>query len=249
MLHGGFAHSGWYMNLPDHEAPRGYSVYAYDQRGWGRSPGQRGYVSSGSENLEDLGAFLSLVRAEEPDRPLFLMGHTGSGPIVLEYALRHPQGLNGVFCVSPTLDTSAVAPPPLRLLLRILSRVWPRFTLDVKRQFAKRAAYVSHDPAFVKLILEDPLRSTKITARYWVEMENSMQRVNAEAAGFPVPLLILIGSADSTTMPTATRAFYQRVASSDKELHEYAGAYTNLLSDTVTPEVLKDIDGWLSKHA
>ena len=33
MLHGDFAHSGWYMNLPLHEVPLGYAVYAYDRRG------------------------------------------------------------------------------------------------------------------------------------------------------------------------------------------------------------------------
>ncbi|MCC7165729.1 MAG: alpha/beta hydrolase [Anaerolineae bacterium] len=50
MLHGDFAHSGWYMNLPQHQVPRGYAVYAYDRRGWGRSPGQRGYINRWDEN-------------------------------------------------------------------------------------------------------------------------------------------------------------------------------------------------------
>src|SRR6266571_3603330 len=90
MLHGDFAQSGWYLNLPTHEVPRGYAVYAFDRRGWGRSPGQRGYIHAWSDYLDDLGAFLQVVQAEEPGRPIFLMGHTGSSPIVLEYALHHP---------------------------------------------------------------------------------------------------------------------------------------------------------------
>lgn len=248
MLHGGFAQSSWYMNLPNHEVPRGFAVYAYDQRGWGRSSGQRGYINAWSENLDDLNAFLQLVRAEEPDRPIFLMGHTGSGPIVLEYALQHPQGLHGVFCISPALSLAGVASAPLRLLLHFLSRVFPRFTIDVKRQFDAGAVYVSHDPAFVKLIREDPLRNTKVTPRYLTECEKAMQRVSAQATSFPVPLLILVAPGDRFTPPEASRAFFQKVASADKEWHEYPGAYTNLLSDTVYDEVLGDIDKWLDRH-
>ncbi len=248
MLHGDFAQSGWYLNLPTHEVPRGYAVYAFDRRGWGRSPGQRGYIHAWSDYLDDLGAFLQVVQAEEPGRPIFLMGHTGSSPIVLEYALHHPQGLHGVFCVSPVLNTSALAPAFLRRLMHFLSRVWPHLTIDVKRQVDAGMVFVSHDPAFVKLIREDPLRNTKITPRLLAEEENAMQRVNAQAVNFPVPLLIVVGGADRIVPPQASKTFFQQVALTDKELHEYPGAYTNLLSDSVSEEVLGDIDTWLDRH-
>ncbi len=248
LLHGDFAHSGWYLNLPTYEVPRGYAVYAFDRRGWGRSPGQRGYIHSWSEHLDDLDAFLQRVRAQEPGRPIFLMGHTGSSSIVLEYALHHPQDMHGVLCVSPVLDTSALAPAILRRLMHVLSRLWPHLTLDVKRQFDAGAVSVSHDPAYVKLIREDPLRTTKVTPRWLAEGENAMQRVNAQAAHFPVPLLLLVGGADRNSSPEASKAFFQQVTLSDEELHEYAGAYTNLLSDTVSEAVLSDIDRWLDGH-
>lgn len=249
MLHGDFAHSGWYMNLPERETSRGYTIYAFDRRGWGRSPGQRGYIRSWNEYLDDLAIFLQWVRVEEPDCRLFLMGHTGSSPIALEYALHYPKDVHGVFCVSPVLDMSVVAPPILRRLIRILARVWPQLTIDVKRQFDAGAVFVSHDPAFIKLIREDPLRNTKVTPRWFVEMDYAMQRVRAQAAKFSVPLLILLGGADRNSSPGANRAFFQQVGWSDKELREYAGAYTNLLSDTVTETVLSDIDRWLDRHA
>jgi acylglycerol lipase len=248
LVHGDFAHSGWYLNLPEHEVPRGYVVYAFDRRGWGRSPGQRGYIHAWSDYLDDLAAFLEYVRSEEPGRPIFLMGHTGSSPIVLEYVLRHPQDIHGVFCVSPVLDLSAVAPAFLRRLMHVLSRLCPHLTFDVKRQFEASAVSISHDAAFVTFIRKDPLRNTRVTPRWLAEEENAIQRVNAQAAHFPVPLLILIGGADRNSSPEASKAFFQRVTLSDKELHEYAGAYTNLLSDSVTKEVLSDIDKWLDAH-
>jgi len=248
MLHGDFAHCGWYMNLPQHEVPLGYAVYAYDRRGWGRSPGQRGYINRWGENIEDLDIFLQLVRTKEPDCPIFLMGHTGSAPIVLNYARQNPQGLNGVFCVSPVLSTGDAVPVPLRLLLHFLSKVLPHLTIDVRRRFNSQANYISRDPAFVKFIQEDQFRNTKITPRWLTESESAMQRVMEQATDIQVPLLMLIGGSDRNSSTETTKLYFQNVTIADKELREYPGAYANLLSETNSEEVLKDIDEWLDKH-
>ena len=248
MLHGDFGHSGYCMNLPLHEAPRGYAVYAYDRRGWGRSPGPRGYVNKWRENLEDLDEFLKLVRADEASRPIFLMGHSGSAVIVLEYAAQHPQALSGVFCISPALNMAAAAPPPLHLLLHLLSGVWPRLSIDIRRQFDAQATYVSHDPGFVELIRHDPFGNTKVTPRWMVESDAAMQRVVQQAPDLRVPVMILIGGADKVTGTDAAKAYYQKIVFPDKEFHQYPGDYTNLLSELNTEEVLNDIDNWLDKH-
>lgn len=133
------------------------------------------------------------------------MGHTGSAPIVLDYATQHPRGLNEVFCISPILNTGEAVPAPLRLLLRILSKVSPRLTIDVGRRFDAQANCISRDPAFVKFILDDQFRNTKITPRWFTESESAMQRVMNQAADLQVPLLILIGGADRNSSPGTTK--------------------------------------------
>ena len=248
LLHGDFAHSGWYMNLPTHEVPSGYAVYACDRRGWGRSPGQRGYIRSWGENLSDLGAFMRLVRAEEPERPIFLMGHTGSGPIVLDYATQHPDEVRGVFCVSPVLDTSSAVPAPLRALLRTLARITPHLTINARRRVEAGLSEVSRDPVFVKFALEDPLSNRKVTPRWLVESERGMRRVRDSAAQLHVPLLLLLGGADRASPQEVTDLYFAQVGGADKRLIEYPGAHTNLLSDTVYEQVLADIDAWLDRH-
>ena len=246
LLHGGFAQSSWYLNLPRHEVPRGVAVYAYDQRGWGRSDGRRGYLERWSDCLDDLGAFLDLVRAAEPDRPLVLMGHTGSAPIVLEYSFQHPASVRGVFCVSPALDLAAI-PPVLRMAANVLSRVRPRLTFDARRRVDAGMAYISHDPDFTRFALDDPLRNTKLTMRFIAELDAAVRRVNAQAGALSVPVLILCGDEDRAVPPASMRAYYERVGSPDREFHEYPGGYTNLLSDSVTDAVLADIDRWLDR--
>ncbi|MGH7526924.1 MAG: alpha/beta fold hydrolase, partial [Gemmatimonadales bacterium] len=127
-LHGLGDHSGLYVSLADYFVPRGLAVHAPDLRGNGRSRGQRGYVAHWSEYREDLARLLDLVRGEEPGLPLFLLGNSLGGLIVLDYVLHHGEGIRGVIAIAPPLGAVGV-PAPLLLLGRVLSRVWPRFSL------------------------------------------------------------------------------------------------------------------------
>jgi alpha-beta hydrolase superfamily lysophospholipase len=92
------------------------------------------------------------------------------------------------------------------------------------------------------------LRNTRVLPRLLVESDPVTKRALEQAPQFRIPLLLLIGGADRLALPSASKAYFARVGSPDKELREYPGAYTNLLSETVTPEVLGDLDRWLERH-
>lgn len=132
--------------------------------------------------------------------------------------------------------------------MKILSRLAPRLSIDIERRADARWDLVSHDPVFNAQTRADPLRNLKVTPRWFAETAAAVQRVNQAAENFPVPLLLLMGEADQTVPPQASKNFIQKMAFPDKELHEYPGAYTNLLSDTVYEDVLADIDRWLDRH-
>src|ERR1044071_9297972 len=59
-------HSGRYQNVVDCFVPMGYTIYALDHRGHGRSDGERVFVESYNEYVDDLKTFLDLVRSREP---------------------------------------------------------------------------------------------------------------------------------------------------------------------------------------
>ncbi len=90
LIHGFGEHSGRYMNVVNHLVPRGYAIWSFDHRGHGRSPGRRGFVRTWDEFREDIRLFLEMVRQQEGGLPVFLMGHSMGGLMVLEYALHHP---------------------------------------------------------------------------------------------------------------------------------------------------------------
>lgn len=239
-IHGLGDHSGLYPTLVDHLLSQGIAVHAPDLRGNGRSPGQRAYVSRWDEYREDLACFLEVVRAEEPGRPLFLLGNSMGGLIVLEFALRHPEGLRGVIAASPPLGRLGV-PAPLLFLGRIMSRFWPRLSLRTGMDLSGLA----RDPAVAETVLADPHFHRFGTARLATEVLAAIARVQAAAPRFPLPLLLLHGGADRMVPPEGTRRFAAAVGHPDHQLVEYPDAYHVLFADHGRERVLADLSRWI----
>jgi alpha-beta hydrolase superfamily lysophospholipase len=239
-IHGLGDHSGLYPTLVDHCMTRGFVMHSHDLRGNGRSPGQRAYVERWEDYREDLRRFVATIRSEEGDLPLFLMGNSLGGLIVLDYVLYHPEGLRGVIAVSPPLGRLGV-PAPLLALGRILSRIWPRFSIRTGMDLSGLA----RDPQVLEQVLSDPLFHRVGTARLSTEVVAAIARVQESAPRFPLPLLVLHGSDDRMVPPDGSRVFVPRVGHPDHELREYSGAYHVLFADLDRERVLADLDQWI----
>ncbi|MDY6783659.1 MAG: alpha/beta hydrolase [Cyanobacteriota bacterium] len=243
IVHGLGAHSGVFETIVCHLAARGYALYALDLRGNGRSPGQRGYINNWQEFRDDLTAFVAFVTAKEPSVPLFLVGHSLGGLAALDWSLYGEGETRGLIALSPTLGKVGVS-PLRRAIARLLSRVWPRFTLDTG---IDRSAS-SRDPAFIAESQGDPLRHARASARLATEFADALARVKARATDLKVPLLILHGSGDRVALPEGSRCFIEQVAAPDKELREYPEAYHEMHNDLNCREVLSDLERWLEAH-
>ena len=238
-LHGLGDHGGLYPRVVEHFTAAGWAVYAPDLRGNGRSSGQRGYVERWQELRNDLRAFVALVRRGGIDRPPVVQGNSLGGLIALDYALHEPASISGVVAIAPPLGALGV--PPLVLLLgRLLSQVWPRFSLEVGMDLSN----LSRDPAVVAHILADPLFHRRGTARLSTEVAAAIARVQAGAANLRVPTLLLHGTADRMVSPDGSRRFTARSAG-QATLVEYPGGYHVLTADLVAADVLRDVERWV----
>ena len=155
LVHGFVEHSGRYAPLAEDLNRQGYAVYAMDLRGHGRSEGPRCFVRRFDQYLEDLDLFLDRVAAAEPDKPLFLLGHSMGGLIVARWAISRPArqaDLRGLILSGPALRVGRGLFPLLRHLAWIASLLAPR--LPVVRLGGRR---ISRDPAVVEDFRRDPL--------------------------------------------------------------------------------------------
>src|SRR5262249_40153531 len=102
VIHHGLAdHSDRYAPFAERLVHAGYAVWALDMRGHGRSAGARFQIDRIDDLLDDLDAFLALVRENEPDRPIVLYGHSIGGLATALYAIERHPSVAGVVLAAP----------------------------------------------------------------------------------------------------------------------------------------------------
>ena len=244
IIHGLGGHSGLFGNMVDHLLPQNYAIYAFDLRGHGHSPGQRGYINSWDEYRGDLDAFLTLIERQNSGCSCFLLGNSLGGIVALDYVLRFAERIQGVTAIAAPLGEIGVSPLRIRIG-KFLSRVWPRFSLDTGIELEA----ATRDREFLAEYAKDPLRHTKSTARLATELFATVDWIQSHVCELRVPLLLLHGEKDRVCSPQGSRLFFEKVTFPDKEFKEYPGAYHELHHELNYQEVMADLTTWLERHS
>ena len=243
IVHGLGEHSGRYQNVVNYLVPKGYAIYGFDNRGHGRSPGQQGYVNNFDKFVADVGAFVQMVSQREAGKPFFLMGHSMGGCIVLNYIIKHPEGLDGVIASAPAVGALDI-PPILLFVSRVMEKVAPKLSVATGLD----ATAVSRDPAAVAAYQNDPLVHGKGSPRFAMEFKRSAEWAQANAGRIQLPLLMVHGSHDRLVNVENSRTFFASLTQLDKKLLVYEGGYHELHNYIEYEQELADIEAWLAEH-
>lgn len=251
LVHGLGEHSGRYCAVVKALTTAGYAVFAFDNQGHGKSEGQRGHVNAWQDYRDNMQAFLQLVRQQEPNAPLFVMGHSLGGLIVLDYVLRCAQlpsfrsfKIRGLIVSAPPIEPAGGTAKPMRAVLaRLLSGLFPRFTM--KMGLAKCG--LSRRPDMAEAIAEDPLVHPYVTLRWGSETLRTIAWVKANVGQLQLPILLTHGGADPIITPEGSRQIFQQIQSEDKTLRLYPGSYHEPHNDLDADVVVADLVNWLDK--
>lgn len=238
--HGFLAHSGQYDGTARELVARGFNVYAYDMRGHGKSGGDRYWVDTYGDCVNDLAAFVEQVRAREPGQQLFLYGHSAGGVISTVFVQQHAELINGFICASFAFEV----PPPEFLLqaLRVVGDLIPRAPL-----LSLNPADFSRDPAVVEAIRNDPLVIHEPGPGHTLaELIRAHDHLGKTFGEVRLPVFIIHGTADKATRPHGSQRFYDEAGSHDKMLRLYEDHVHDLLVDYGKEQVLNDIVAWIN---
>jgi acylglycerol lipase len=236
------AHSGYYGWAGEQLAAIGLAVYAVDLRGRGQSDGERFFVDSFADYVNDAGSLVKFAKSREPGLPVFLLGHSAGGVVSCLYALDYQDELAGLICESFAFQTPA--PDFALAVLKGLSHLAPHaHVLHLKNEDFSR------DPKAVEAMNEDHFiaHETQPT-RTVAELVRADERLKAGFNRITLPLLILHGTADKAAKSSGSEFFYEDAGSTDKTLKLYEGHYHDLLNDIGKEQVMADITGWIAAH-
>jgi alpha-beta hydrolase superfamily lysophospholipase len=243
-VHGFAEHSGRYDHVGAWFAARDFAVHSYDHRGHGRSDGERGHIESFSQLLDDLEAFLDLVRREHPGLPLLVMGHSLGGLVVATLLVERKPDLLGAVTSAPPLE---LGPGVSRMRLRIargLRRFAPRLRLGagIDSKDLTRDAKVASDYD------DDPLVFKRATASFAAETLETITRTGSAGMHVQVPLLMLHGEADRLCPPRGSRAFHAQLRGPGHRLRIYPKLRHEILNEPEQEQVFEDVLGWLQER-
>lgn len=244
IVHGYADHSRRYTHVAECFVRQGLSVFAYDQRGHGRSDGKRAFVKSFDEYIDDLGIFVDLIHARVHTRPLFIFGHSMGGLVSAAYCLQRAPVLQGLILSSPAIDVGQDVPIIVRKLARLISLLAPTLP-TVKLDFDD----ISHDSTIVARAKQDPLQyHGRMPARLGAEIMRTAAFVSANADSLLLPILILHGTADRIADPNGSRELHRNTGSYDKTLHLYDDLYHETFNEPQKKTVLEDVSRWINER-
>lgn len=245
VVHGYGEHSSRYGHIAERLTAEGYSVYAYDQRGHGNSPGRTGYVPSFSRLVEDLQAYSGYVFPDPPDEPLFVLGHSMGGLVVVAWALKYSPNVRGLVISSPLLEGGDNVPPIQRKLAPIVARIAPHAPALVLETKA-----LSRIPEVVQRYEDDPLvYHGKIGTRTGYEFMRTIAGVQANLSKLTLPFIVLHGTDDRLAPYAGAEVLYERAGSADKTLKRFDGGYHELFNDLGSEDFFAAVLDWLKSHS
>ncbi|MGY1754356.1 alpha/beta fold hydrolase [Blastococcus sp. SYSU D01042] len=217
--HGGFGeHLGLYEALARRLTTEGVAFHALDGMGHGLSDGERDLTLSWDEYVDDARTLANLARAQHPDRPLVLMGHSAGALAALLLAQRSPQ-------LAQALVLSAPPAQPLPWAEELLEEGDDAEAPDPSAMFSTHPEYLDallHDP----LVHRGPVPRQTIEAivRTWPEVAAGL------AEGRPdLPVLVVHGEDDPVVPVADSAAIVARLP--DAVLRTFPGDLHDVLNE------------------
>lgn len=243
-LHGFNDYSNFFAAPGTFLATRGIASYAYDQRGFGAAPGH-GLWPGIDALIADLKTFAGLVRDRHPGTPIYLLGESMGGAVIMvAIADGDAPEADGIILAAPAVWGRVTMPWYQRLALWIGVRLMPG--AEVTGQGLKITP--SDNIEMLKALGRDPLviKATRVDAIYG--LTNLMDRALELSARLKGPALILYGQKDEIIPRKPTQIMLDRLpaaASGGPRLAVYEDGFHMLLRDLQAETLWWDIAHWI----
>jgi len=249
LLHGVGEHAGRYGALIAALTGAGYTVYADDHRGHGRTgirqhggPAKIGRLGKGGiRATEDaVWQLTGIIRATHPDLPLVLLGHSWGSFLAQMLVNDHPEAWDAVILSGSALRT------PGSLNAAPLNARW-------KNADATGFEWLSRDPAVWKEFDEDPLTTDVPLLKLFGPIEAAkLYGRPRKDLGRDIPMLLMVGRDDPVGGPRSVHKladeYRTRSGLTDVTTLVYPDARHEIFNELQQAEVRADLLSWLDAH-
>ena len=273
VLHGMAEHGARYARLAQALAAAGYSTYAHDHRGHGKSipeggtPGHKADSDGWNRIVEDAHGVNREIAKRHPNVPIIILGHSMGSFVLQQLLFEHPNDM-----IAAALSGSNGKPPPIATLGKLVARlermrvgkrssspIMQKLTFDeYNKAFAPNRTefdWLSRDDAEVDKYVADPLCGFAVSTQVWIDMLAALDRISkpSNVAKVPkgTPLYLFAGDRDPVgdfgKGVKRLNDAYKRAAVFDVRLKLYPEARHEVLNETNREEVTEDLIAWMDE--
>ncbi len=228
LFHRGHEHSGRWQDVADKLDLPDFALFAWDARGHGRSPGERGYAENLGVLTRDVEAFVGHISRHYgiPVENIVVFAHSVGSVLAATWVHDYAPKIRALVLGSPALRVQLYVPfaiSGLRLLLKFKPKAFVNSYVKAK--------LLTHDPAKIASYDADPLITRCIAVNLLVDLFDAGRKLVADAAAITVPTLVLTSGADWVVDRDIQREFFERLGSPVKEMHVYPGFFHDTFNE------------------
>lgn len=228
LFHRGHEHSGRMMFVADELGFDDFAYFAWDARGHGNSPGERGDSPSFGTSVSDIQAFMQHIEQEYqiPPENICVIAQSVGAVLVSTWLHDYAPKIRCAVLASPAFKVKLYV-PFARQGLALWSKVKGNFFVN---SYVK-AHYLTHNKARQESFNQDSLITRAISARILLGLYKAAERVVSDAQAITTPIQLFISGADWVVHHKPQHDFYNHLGSHIKERHVMSGFYHDTLGE------------------
>ncbi|KGX89503.1 phospholipase [Pontibacillus halophilus JSM 076056 = DSM 19796] len=244
IVHGAFEHAGRYHWLAEQWQAHGYNVLYGDLPGQGQSTRRRGHIRSFNEYIEQVSSWVHAAHGQ--GGPVFLLGHSMGGLAVIRTLQEKPElPVRGVILSSPCLGIVNQPNRIKRTLGKGLNYVAPSMLV----KGASGTGKATRNEDVLTKDKEDTLMLTKVSVRWFNELNKAVDLAHKKHAQFPdVPLLVLQAGEDYYVQSDRTLHWFNHLNIHEKSYKEWESLYHEVFNEPEREDVFRYAETFARHH-
>ena len=222
LFHRGHEHSGRWQETVDALNLKDVAVFAWDARGHGRSPGERGAARNGADIIKDVDLFARHVseRYAVPFENMIVLAHSLGAVHVAAWVHDYAPRIRAMILATAAFRVRLYVPFAIPAL-----RLKQKFSSGGYVQSYVKAKMLTHDAQQAAQYDADPLIFRQIAINVLIDAHDTGQRLLADAGAIQTPTLMLGAGRDWVVSLKAQQEFFARLSSPIKEMEIYPDDY------------------------
>ena len=238
-LHGMNDYANAFHLAAPYWARNGVTTYAFDQRGFGRSP-NRGIWGGDELMINDLRTMVSVVRMRHPGVPLIVAGESMGGAVAIEaFASDVPPDADRLILMAPAVWGWSNQPLPYKTMLWLASRFTAAKVYEPPRWLTSRVKPTDNHEELVAMG-RDPLMVWGARSDTLYGLVAMMERAWAGTGQIKVPTLYIYGANDEIIPEKPSFQAASKLKPTDRSAY-YAKGWHLMTRDRQGPVVWADL--------